>query len=154
GVEGDHHKGTDKIDAFLRGDDFKACRDFEIHADLGGGEIAPLAVTTKCKKPKKLSAKLSCTYYDKDGNGFTWPGSGAKNKPPIDAARACGLVGGRDGLTATIAGPDEPMWQDDDTHAWSSEETLDEGADFTRCQPFDVVASVENADGQVVYAGK
>jgi hypothetical protein len=155
GAAGEHHKGTPQIDAFLRGSDFKACKDFEIHADLGGGEIAPIAVTTKCKKARKLSAKLSCNYLDKDGNAFAWPGNGAKKKPPLDDALACWIVGGKgDGLTATIAGHAEPMWTDDDTGAWSSEEVLDEGVDFTRCESFAVVASVENEDGQVVFAQK
>jgi hypothetical protein len=45
------------------------------------------------------------------------------------------------------------MWQDDDTNAYSSAQMLEPGADF-QCDPFTVVASITNADGQVVWASK
>lgn len=148
------------FDPFVRGTDFGGCKDFVLHAQLLlDGEVTwstDLPVKTKCKKPKKIAAKLSCSFAARDGSVYAWPGNGAKKKPELDDTLACWLTIAKKGdtLTATIGGHAEPMWKDDDTGAWSSGEMLEEGDDFTACEAFAVVASIANADGQVVYAGK
>jgi hypothetical protein len=158
---GDDADDVMRWDPFVRGEDFHACKDFTIHAQLLQGKDAvwstDLPVKTKCKKPKKVSAKLSCAFAGADGTVYAWPGNGAKKKPRLDDTFGCTIVGpkkGGDGLTATIAGHAEPMWQDDDTNLYSSVQVLDPGADFQTCDPFTVVASIANLDGQVVWAGK
>jgi hypothetical protein len=173
GVESDHRVGaaqagkTDSdpdifsFDPFQRGMDVRPCRDFTVHGELVvEGEVAwstDLPVATRCKKPKKVSAKLSCLAATRDGNVFAYPGNGAKAKPRLDDTVSCWIAGPKSGgatLTATINGHAEPMWQDDDTHAWSSGEMLEPDADFTTCQAFAVSASIQDADGQTVWTGK
>ena len=159
------------FDPFVRGSDIDPCASFVVHAALMQGDdtawSTDLPVQVKCekppekiakkKKPKKITATLTCTYAALDGAVYAWPGNGARKTPKLEDTLACWIAGpkkGGDALTATINGKSEAMWQDDATHAWTSAEMLEEGDDFTPCQGFAVTAEVDDADGQAVWSGK
>jgi hypothetical protein len=172
GVESEHRHTTaapggddadDEIrfDPFRRGEEVRACRPFTIHARVTlGDEVVwstDLDVKAKCKKPKKVAAKLSCTFVAADATVYAWPGNGAKQKPPLDDTLACWVRGpktGGDTMTATIGSYREPLWQDDDTRAYSSAQMLEPDLDFQTCEPFTVLATIANRDGQIVWSGK
>ena len=160
GKDSEHRTGT-ALDPFLRGTDFQACRNFVIEGRLvqGGADVwtTSIPARAKCRKPRKLAAKLSCSYVAADGTVVAYPGNGKKLRPRLDDTLACWVVGPKkapDNLTATIAGHPEPLWQDDDTMLWSSAQMLFPDDDFTTCDPFTVTASIANGDGQVVWSGK
>jgi hypothetical protein len=157
-ARGDDADDEIRFDPFVRGVDVRPCRAFVVHARvLVEDEVAwstDLPVETKCKKAKKVKAKLSCTFVASDGTVYAWPGSGAKAKPQLDDTLACWVKSGKSGLFAIIGGHSEALFQDDDDKKWSSAQMLEPELDFVTCEPFTVKASLENADGQVVWTGK
>lgn len=156
------------LGTFQRGTDFARCADLTVHAQIATGDESlwegELAIAASCKPAKKVKAKLSCAYWDRDGNGYDWPGSGAKRKPRLDDSLSCsvtvpGLKSG-DGYTVRIAAgvsdlpsaSAEPLYLDDD-RKWSNLVMLEPGLDFQPCAPLTVAASLRNPDGQPVWTG-
>jgi hypothetical protein len=172
GVETEHRTGAPtpggdtkddevRFDPFRRGDEVRACRDFTIHARVKlEDEVVwstDLAVKTRCKKAKKISAKMTCYFVGTDTVVYAWPGNGAKVKPRVDDTLACWVRGprkGGDAYTATIGTQTEPLWPDDDTGVYSSAQVLEPDLDFAACEPLTVRASIANGDGQIVWTGK
>jgi hypothetical protein len=159
---------TYPLGTFLRSTDFARCTGLVVHAQIASGDESlwegTLPIAASCKPAKKMKAKLTCAYWDRAGDAYAWPGSGAKRKPKLDDSLSCsvtvpGLKNG-DGHAVRLAGspaalgatPAEPLYLDDD-RAWTHLAILEPDLDFTPCTPVTVAGSLTNADGQTVWTG-
>jgi hypothetical protein len=149
-----------KLDPFVRISEFRPCNDFTLRVTVGDA-TSEHAIATRCRKPKKLKAKLTCEHYALDGAGpFAYPGKG--KRPRLDSTLTCWIRAGKgkaaDGAVATVTAAGEPwvepLYVDDDTRQWTAGAVLEPDQDFTPCEPLTVKASVTSALGQIVWSGK
>ncbi len=148
-----------RLDPFVRIEEFRPCNDFTLRLAVGDLEVEHV-IQTRCKKPKKLKAKLTCEYWGPDGAGpIAYPG---KKKPRLESTLTCWVRAGKgkagDGAVATLVAGEmpwvEPLYVDDDSKQWTAGALLEPDEDFTACEPFTVKGWITSALGQVVWTGK
>ena len=155
---------------FARLVDFLPCKDLTIEGAVGlyGSDISQsmwhgkFTVKAKCKKPKKMKAKLACIYQGEDGTVWKYPGNGAKTKPRLETGiLVCSVTGkkkvkGPEGIL-TLTGSTSSIWAEmsvlEDMKPYG-EAGLSPSQHFETCMSFTVKAVVTNALGQTVYSGK
>lgn len=150
------------------GRDFKACRDFTIKAQIVDGDVVLAAgehaVTTRCRKPKAVKAKLSCTATTDDGTTFRWPGNGVRVRPRLGV-----------GLTCTVTPPAKlPGWRGGDLEfslavaghgqvttsitrnmdSWIGDLFLEPGRWFDECESFTIAAQLYDGRGATIWSGR
>ena len=156
---------------FTRKSDFLPCQDFKIEGALGmyGSDISQslwhgtFTVKPKCKKAKKLKAKLACVLFDDDGGIWRYPGNGAKAKLRLEQPVTCTVTGkkklkGNAGdfgfVTRTPMNTKVIPLATLENGKPYGELQLEVGRDFDACVSFTLRASIENDLGQTVWTGK
>ena len=118
-------------------------------------------VLSKEPAPKKINAKLGCSFESQDGTIFKYPGNGSTMKPRLEGALNCWISIPEVPEGVTLKGTlkakgkqqeAEAIPRPDDTYSIDATFTADNG-DFDVCAPFTVTGEVKSA-GKSMWKGK
>jgi hypothetical protein len=146
---------------------YRSCEDFDIVAtisdDLGVYFTKTLKVQQNCPKPPAIKAGFECSWENRDGKRFDYPGNGAKLQPRIEQGTVyCGIDGTgylQETLNATVTlkgkktsktveAQDEPG-----AKRWKALIELKGGDEVEACSITTLEGSLKDDDGNVRWSG-